>query len=134
MNEIKNISASIIIFESAKRINGTLVDLKEILGDRKVAICRELTKKFEEIIDGSITDILRDISSRDSLKGEIVIVIEGSTKSNEKEIDIELMLLDALSTMSASEASKEVSKFTNLSRKEVYNIALKLKGKTNHVS
>jgi 16S rRNA C1402 (ribose-2'-O) methylase RsmI len=49
--------------------------------------------------------------------------------SNEKDIDIELMLMDALSTMSASEASKEVSKFTNLSRKEVYNVALKLKGK-----
>ena len=134
LNEIKNISASIIIFESAKRINGTLMDLKEILGDRKVAICRELTKKFEEIIDGSITDILKDLSRRDSLKGEIVIVIEGSSESNEKEIDIELMLLDALSTMSASEASKEVSKFTNLSRKEVYNIALKLKGKNNYAS
>ena len=110
------------------------MDLKEILGDRKVAICRELTKKFEEIIDGSITDILKDLSRRDSLKGEIVIVIEGSSESNEEEIDIELMLLDALSTMSASEASKEVSKFTNLSRKEVYNIALKLKGKNNYAS
>jgi tRNA nucleotidyltransferase/poly(A) polymerase len=50
-------------------------------------------------------------------------------RPNKKDIDIESMLLDALPIMSASEASKEVSKFTNLSRKEVYNIALKLKGK-----
>ena len=127
--EISNINASIIIFESAKRINGTLMALKEILGNRKVAICRELTKKFEEIINGNISDVLKEISSRDSLKGEIVIVVSGPNASNEKDIDIELMLMDALSTMSASEASKEVSKFTNLSRKEVYNVALKLKGK-----
>ena len=127
--EISNINASIIIFESAKRINGTLMALKEILGNRKVAICRELTKKFEEIINGNISDVLKEISSRDSLKGEIVIVVSGPDASNEKNIDIELMLMDALSTMSASEASKEVSKFTNLSRKEVYNVALKLKGK-----
>jgi 16S rRNA (cytidine1402-2'-O)-methyltransferase len=127
--EISNINASIIIFESAKRINGTLMALKEILGNRKVAICRELTKKFEEIINGNISDVLKEISSRDSLKGEIVIVVSGPDASNEKDIDIELMLMDALSTMSASEASKEVSKFTNLSRKEVYNVALKLKGK-----
>jgi 16S rRNA (cytidine1402-2'-O)-methyltransferase len=103
--------------------------LKEILGNRKVAICRELTKKFEEIINGNISDVLKELSSRDSLKGEIVIVVSGPDASNEKDIDIELMLMDALSTMSASEASKEVSKFTNLSRKEVYNVALKLKGK-----
>ena len=127
--EISNINASIIIFESAKRINGTLMALKEILGNRKVAICRELTKKFEEIINGNISDVLKELSSRDSLKGEIVIVVSGPDASNEKDIDIELMLMDALSTMSASEASKEVSKFTNLSRKEVYNVALKLKGK-----
>ena len=127
--EISNINASIIIFESAKRINGTLMALKEILGNRKVAICRELTKKFEEIINGNISDVLKELSSRDSLKGEIVIVVSGPDDSNEKDIDIELMLMDALSTMSASEASKEVSKFTNLSRKEVYNVALKLKGK-----
>ena len=127
--EISNINASIIIFESAKRINGTLMALKEILGNRKVAICRELTKKFEEIINGNISDVLKEISSRDSLKGEIVIVVSGPDDSNEKDIDIESMLMDALSTMSASEASKEVSKFTNLSRKEVYNVALKLKGK-----
>jgi 16S rRNA (cytidine1402-2'-O)-methyltransferase len=127
--EISNINASIIIFESAKRINDTLMALKEILGNRKVAICRELTKKFEEIINGNISDVLKEISSRDSLKGEIVIVVSGPDASNEKDIDIESMLMDALSTMSASEASKEVSKFTNLSRKEVYNVALKLKGK-----
>jgi 16S rRNA (cytidine1402-2'-O)-methyltransferase len=127
--EISNINASIIIFESAKRINGTLMALKEILGNRKVAICRELTKKFEEIINGNISDVLKELSSRDSLKGEIVIVVSGPDASNEKDNDIELMLMDALSTMSASEASKEVSKFTNLSRKEVYNVALKLKGK-----
>ena len=127
--EISNINASIIIFESAKRINGTLMALKEILGNRKVAICRELTKKFEEIINGNISDVLKEILSRDSLKGEIVIVVSGPDDSNEKDIDIESMLMDALSTMSASEASKEVSKFTNLSRKEVYNVALKLKGK-----
>ena len=79
----------------------------------------------------AIIDVLKEISSRDSLKGEIVIVLDGHDKSQEKDIDIESMLLTTLSTMSASDAAKEVSKFTNLSRKEVYSMALNLKGKKN---
>ena len=127
--EIQYISASIIIFESAKRINKTLAELNEIFGNRRTSVCRELTKKFEEIISGNIESVIADLSNRESLKGEIVIVLEGFSDAYKKDIDIESMLLDALPIMSASEASKEVSKFTNLSRKEVYNIALKLKGK-----
>ena len=127
--EIQYISASIIIFESAKRVNKTLTELNEIFGNRRVSICRELTKKFEEIISGNIESVITDLSNRESLKGETVIVLEGFSDAHKKDIDIESMLLDALPIMSASEASKEVSKFTNLSRKEVYNIALKLKGK-----
>ena len=127
--DIQYISASIIIFESAKRINKTLAELNEIFGNRGTSVCRELTKKFEEIISGNIESVIADLSNRESLKGEIVIVLEGFSDAYKKDIDIESMLLDALPIMSASEASKEVSKFTNLSRKEVYNIALKLKGK-----
>ena len=129
--DIKNVDASIIFFESAKRIKNTLEDLKLNLGNRKISICRELTKKFEEIISGSISDVEDNLSRRVSLKGEIVIVLDGYDKSQEKDIDIESMLLTVLSTMSVSDAAKEVSKFTNLSRKEVYSIALNLKGKKN---
>ena len=101
------------------------------LGNRNISICRELTKKFEEIISGSISDVEDNLSRRVSLKGEIVIVLDGYDKSQEKDIDIESMLLTVLSTMSVSDAAKEVSKFTNLSRKEVYSMALNLKGKKN---
>ena len=87
LNEIKNISASIIIFESAKRINGTLMDLKEILGDRKVAICRELTKKFEEIIYKSKFEAKANFNqARDKALKDIGIKKEVLDKQNDKEI------------------------------------------------
>ena len=122
--EIKNIKVTIILFESAKRVKKTLACLLECFGNRKISICRELTKKFEEVVTGSIEDIIKNFSERESIKGEIVIVVEGANDLDNTTGDIELMLSNALLSMSVSEAAKEVSKFTNLSRKEVYNMAL----------
>jgi len=58
LNEIKNLKTSLLIFETSKKINKTLNDLLLILGNREISICREMTKKFEEIITGRIEDIL----------------------------------------------------------------------------
>ena len=67
-----------IVFESPHRILQSLGDAHEELGDRAVAVCRELTKMYEEILRGSLNEVLTELKSRPSLKGEYVVVIGGS--------------------------------------------------------
>ncbi|NQV29900.1 MAG: 16S rRNA (cytidine(1402)-2'-O)-methyltransferase [Candidatus Marinimicrobia bacterium] len=68
---------TIIIYESPHRINRTLKDISEYMGDRQVVIAREITKKFEEFIRGSVSEIREQLDAR-SIKGEVVIMIGGN--------------------------------------------------------
>lgn len=74
---------TIIIYESPYRLVKTLVEVEAILGDREVAVCRELTKKFEEIIRGKAGDVLRKIGDK-KVRGEIVLVVSGQVTQRER--------------------------------------------------
>jgi len=128
--KIKNIESTIIFFESPNRIVKSLETILEIFGDRNIAICRELTKKFEEVITLKVSEAIKNLSSRDNIKGEIVIVIEGEVKKDKSQ-NLEAILKDALKSMSLSDAAREISNYTNFSKKEVYNAALVLKDRKN---
>jgi 16S rRNA (cytidine1402-2'-O)-methyltransferase len=67
---------TIILYESPHRIIRTLNDLRSALGDRSVAVCRELTKKFEEVYRGSISDVIYKMSQK-QIRGEFVLIIKG---------------------------------------------------------
>ena len=69
---------TIVLFESPRRLTRTLRDLLGALGDRRVAMVRELTKLHQEVLRGSLSGVLEDIEGRGPLKGEVVVVIEGS--------------------------------------------------------
>ena len=84
LSEIKNSNKTIILYEAPHKIKNTLIDLKKILGKRKIAIARELTKIHEECIRGSVDDII-DIS--ENLKGEIIIIIEKKNQLEENELE-----------------------------------------------
>ena len=77
LNEIKNETKTTIIYEAPHKLKNTLQDLIDILEERKVVLARELTKIHEEFIRGNIRDI---ISKSENLKGEMIILIEGSQK------------------------------------------------------
>ena len=128
--KIKNIESTIIFFESPNRIVKSLETILEIFGDRNISICRELTKKFEEVITLKVSEAIKNLSSRNNVKGEIVIVIEGEVKIDKSQ-NLEAILKDALKSMSLSDAAREISKYTNFSKKEVYNAALALKDRKN---
>ena len=85
---LKSESRTIIIYESPHRIIKTLTDIHTYLGTRKVVVARELTKKFEEIVRGSVQSVLTELSKK-SPKGEYVVIIEGAPKYPEGEIDSE---------------------------------------------
>jgi len=76
---IKNEERTIIFYEPPHRLKRALKDMLEILGDRKIVIARELTKKYEEIIRGKLTPVLSEINTKE-IKGEITLVVQGRIK------------------------------------------------------
>lgn len=123
--EILEIPATLIVFESAKRINRLLDELCEIGGDkREVAICRELTKKFEEVIRGPLAQVRENLGEH-RLKGEMVLVIgQGSRQTSQ--MDMEAALKQAMQTMSVKDAAAHVAEACNMARRKVYQAALSL--------
>lgn len=117
----RNITMTTIYYEAPHRIKKTLTLMLQILGDRSIALCRELTKKHEEIIRGHISEILEIV---DVLKGEMVIVVEGATEV-EEEVVFEQSITEHVDEyiakgMSTKDAIKEVAKIRNLGKNEVY--------------
>jgi 16S rRNA (cytidine1402-2'-O)-methyltransferase len=79
LKELSSEKRTLIFFESPHRLIKTIEDLKEIFGERRIVVARELTKKFEEIIRGKISDV-ESYFERKKVKGEMVIVVEGESK------------------------------------------------------
>ena len=81
---IKNEERTIIFYEPPHRLKKALKDMLEILGDRKIVIARELTKKYEEIIRGKLNLVLSEINTK-VIKGEITLVVQGGIKEKEND-------------------------------------------------
>jgi len=84
LEKFKESEETIIIFESPYRLIKTLEDIKEVMGDRKVAICRELTKMYEEIFRGQISDGIKEFLKRKQIKGEFTLVVGGVNSITEE--------------------------------------------------
>lgn len=122
LQSLKKYRETIVFYESPHRIKKTLEIMLDIFGNRRIALCRELTKKHEEIIRGKIDEILLVVSE---LKGEMVIVVEGSS-DDEDEIVFEQSIVDHVNEyiekgFSTKDAIKEVAKIRNISKNIVYN-------------
>ena len=120
LEELKNIKATMIFYESPHRIKKTLNDMLNILGNRNISISREISKKFEEVYRGTITDVLVELEEP---KGEFVIVVEGTTET----VDytnvsvIEHVNVYIKEGNSVNIAIGLVAKQRNVSKKEIYN-------------
>ncbi|WP_300519951.1 16S rRNA (cytidine(1402)-2'-O)-methyltransferase [Aliiroseovarius sp.] len=125
LQELVNIPATLVLYESPKRINQLLADLCETADDgRQAAVARELTKKFEEVMRGSLAE-LRDQLAERSLKGEIVLVLDRGTAAVSDET-MEEALVQALKSMSIKDAAATVAAAHGLPRRKVYQAALEL--------
>ncbi|MFA5034592.1 MAG: 16S rRNA (cytidine(1402)-2'-O)-methyltransferase [Candidatus Margulisiibacteriota bacterium] len=85
LEALKSEARTIIIYESPFRLLKTLQEIVDSMGDRQVAVCRELTKKFEEIKRGKASEVLAHFQAK-AIKGEIVIVVEAERDDEEKEV------------------------------------------------
>lgn len=124
--QMAKIAHTQIAFESVHRIAASLVDLADAMGSRQAAICREMTKTYEEADRGTLADLAERWADRPA-KGEFVIVI-GPAQEAGADIDIEAALSAALSQgMSVKEAAGDLAKQTGLPRRDLYKAAQALK-------
>ena len=133
-NELKEIiheRRTLIFYESPYRINNTLQDMLDILGDRKICICRELTKKYEERIRLDISEAI-EVFKEKEIKGEFVLIVEGYLGDIETIDEYENLSINEYVTKLMMEGSakkdaiKIVAKKKGLHKNEVYKQVLEL--------
>lgn len=124
LEDLKKIKAALIFYEAPHRIEKTLNNIKEILGNRKISISREITKKYEEIYRGNVSDVLEEIKDA---KGEMVIIVDGNHEENNFEnlTITEHVNLYIREGKEKKEAMKIVAKERNISKSKVYKEYLK---------
>lgn len=133
LEDLQNESRTIIIYEAPHHLKGTLDDLYAALGDRRITLCRELTKKFEEIFPTTLAKAI-EYYKKDDPRGEYVLVIEGKSlydiKKEQQEdwqsISVEEhMKIYEDQGMDNKSAMKQVAKDRGISKRDVYNYLLK---------
>jgi 16S rRNA (cytidine1402-2'-O)-methyltransferase len=116
---------TIVLFESPRRVHRLLQEIVAILGDRRVAVCRELTKLHEEVLRGPAADVLEGIGAR-SLKGEVVVVVEGEHHPDPP--DPEALLIEVRRLveegMRTRDAARAVAERHGASANELYRAAV----------
>ncbi len=126
LQEWKGVKATLVIFESAPRLEETLADIEIVLGDRDVTVLRELTKMFEEIRRGKASLLLAHYRENGQPKGEIVLAIAPPPEMIFSDDELSNKLKAALETMGTKEAAAHVAEETGASRKVLYEMALKI--------
>lgn len=121
-------SATIVCYESRHRIAESLQDMADVLGGTRIAtVARELTKRFEQTVQGSLDELCRAVSdNRITEKGEFVVIIQGAARAGPEYEHVELMRA-LLVELPPRKAAGVVSQITGESRKVLYDIALSLK-------
>lgn len=123
---LRDVPATLVFYESPKRVAAMLRDAAEALGaTRQARICRELTKKFEEIRSGTLSELAEGCVD-DPPRGEIVVLVDRGDLESVREDDLEQLLRAALEGHSVRDAADRVSTQTGLPRRKVYQLALKL--------
>ena len=122
---MSNIDGSIVFFISAKKINNMIENIKNYFSGRKILICREMTKFFEEYIRTEIDDL---IPFKKTPKGELTIVISEKSSNLITLSDVDKKLIKKMiKTYSVKDIIKKITEEKKISKKEVYNYCLSLK-------
>jgi 16S rRNA (cytidine1402-2'-O)-methyltransferase len=127
IEEVAKIRASLVLYESGPRLAATLTALGEGLGDRDAAVAREISKAYEECVTGTLGELAARYADAPP-KGEIVIVVgPPGEAAAPAEADVDALLAEALTRLSAAKAAGEVAKAMGLRKNDLYDRALALK-------
>lgn len=124
LSGLRNEDRTMVFFESSHRILESLVDLAAAFGDdRRIAVCREMTKKFETVLRGPVVEIIGRIESDpNQRKGEFVVVVSGSEADEDEKFTAALGLARALQEyLPASQAARVAAKLHDVPRRELYS-------------
>lgn len=129
--ELSEVGATLVIFETARRLSGALSDMADVLGgERRIAVCRELTKKFEQVERGQLREMC-DLWSDGQAKGEIALVVEGKGRVAANPSELKGAARRLLETMTVRDAAGRLAAEYGLSRSSAYRLVLSLSGKGN---
>ena len=126
LKQLSALETTIVLFESPKRLSALMKDICAVISpDVQVSVCRELTKKFEEIVQGTASDLLQKYSYTPP-KGEIVVLLSIVKTVKSDYNDIKSALINALLTMRVKDAVNSVAGAFDMSKQDIYKMALKL--------
>lgn len=127
---LRDLPFTLVFYESPKRVGEMLANLRDVLGEaREAVVCRELTKKFEEITRGTLAEVAANFADR-KVKGELVVLVGRQGATDVAETDVTTALQEAMKTMRIKDAATVVAGAMGLPRRQVYQIALSLKDET----
>lgn len=126
LEDLREVPGTLVFYESPKRVAASLADMAEVLGgERPAAMCRELTKKFEEVRRGTLDELAESLREARP-KGEIVLLVDRARSSPVNASDLESDLKQALAEHSVRDAADLVARLHGLPRRQVYQLALTL--------
>lgn len=125
-NELKSINSTLVFYETAPRIIKSLTAAGDSFGNREMAVAREITKIYEECINGTAAELIAHFQTNEP-KGEMVLMIAPPTENDKEAIDIEGLLREKLKHLPLKTAVKELVETYQLNKNEVYALALKVK-------
>lgn len=129
LQDVVALPTTLVLFEAPHRITTVLQDLLEVLGDRRVALARELTKKFEDVFRGTLSDALQHLRTHPP-RGEFTIVVEGAGEERGPVQDPEEGLRALLARgMPPKDAVAELVRTTGMPRRTAYGLLLRVQGK-----
>lgn len=126
--DLAPIRATLIFFEGGSRLAASLADMAAVFGDRPACVCRELTKLYETVTRGSLSELAANPAFAEP-KGELVILVGPGEAVAATALDADHALADALTRLGPGEAASEVAKALGLPRRDLYRRALDLQGK-----
>jgi 16S rRNA (cytidine1402-2'-O)-methyltransferase len=131
LESLKKQTGTLVFYESPHRLKETLMSMYDVLGNRKIAICRELTKKFEEFIRGTLEEII-EWANQDEIRGEFCLIVEGADENKLKQEEMnwwETLSIEehvnhyiSVKQIPSKEAIKQTAMDRGISKREVYQV------------
>ena len=128
--ELSRVPASLVVYEAPHRVAETLADMADVLGDRPAVIARELTKLHESVVGGTL-GALAEAGAKETLKGEIAIVVGPPKPQAISDDAIDARLVEALEAMSLKDAAKSIALELNVPKARVYALGVKMKDRSS---
>jgi len=128
LGQLKAVPSTLLLFESPHRLARALQDCRDVLGpERRAAVCREMTKAFEEVRRGTLAELAHHYADREGVKGEIVLAVAPPVPAPVSDADADDLLRRLLEELSPAKAATEAARRTGLPRRALYQRLLAMK-------